>query len=64
MCPKSPSVRGFVASLPLRLLFESILHKHNALDPVSSNQFICRMAAMTKPGKCIVFYVFKQYANR
>ena len=48
----------FDASLSVRLLFKSI--KHNAFYPVSSTQFLCRVAAMTKLGKCIVFYGFKQ----
>ena len=26
LCPKSPSVRGFVASLPVRLLFKYLSH--------------------------------------
>ena len=32
LCPKSPSVRGLVACLPVRLLFKST--KHNAFYPV------------------------------
>ena len=32
LCPKSPSARGLVACLPVRLLFKSILN--NALYPV------------------------------
>ena len=34
LCLKSPSVRGFVASLPVRLLFKYL--PHNAFCPVSS----------------------------
>ena len=34
LCPKSPSVQGFVASLPVRLLFKYL--SHNAFCPVSS----------------------------
>ena len=34
LCPKSPSMRGFVASLPVRLLFK--YPPHNAFYPVSS----------------------------
>ena len=32
LCPKSPSARGLVACLPVRLLFKST--KHNAFYPV------------------------------
>ena len=32
LCPKSPSARGLVACLPVRLLFQST--KHNAFYPV------------------------------
>ena len=44
----------FVASLPVRLLFKYVLN--NALSPVSSAQFNCRIAAMKKPDKmhCVV----------
>ena len=54
LCNKSPSVQGFVASLPVRLLFKYV--KNNALCPVSSAQLKCRIAAMTKPDKmhCVV----------
>ena len=34
LCPKSPSVRGFVTSLPVRPLFKYL--SHNAFYPVSS----------------------------
>ena len=34
LCPKSPSMRGFVVSLPVRLLFKYL--SHNAFCPVSS----------------------------
>ena len=34
LCPKSPSVRGFFASLPVRLLFKYL--PHNGFCPVSS----------------------------
>ena len=34
LCPKSPSARGFIACLPVRLLFKST--KHNAFYPISS----------------------------
>ena len=50
-------MRGFVASLPVRLLFKYVfILKKNALCPVSSAQFKCRIAAMTKPDKmhCVV----------
>ena len=49
LCPKSPSVLGFVACLPVRLLFKSI--SHHAFYPVSSTQFKCCIATMTKLGK-------------
>ena len=62
-CFKSPSVRGFVACLPVRLLFKSI--KHNAFYPVLSTQFKCRNAAMTKPGKMhSVIRIIYQQLNR
>ena len=53
LCPKSPSVRGLVACLPVRVLFKST--KHNAFYPVYSIQIICRIAVMTKPGKLHCF---------
>ena len=46
---KSPSARGFVECLPVRLLFKAT--KQNAFYPVKLIEFKCRIAAMTKPGK-------------
>ena len=43
-------MRGLDACLPVRLLFKST--KHNAFYPI---QIICRIAAMTKPGKMHCF---------
>ena len=50
-------MRSFDLSLPVCLLFKSI--KHNAFYPVSSTQFKCRIAAMTKPGKmhCVIHVI-------
>ena len=45
LCPKSPSVRGFVASLPVHLLFKYV--ENNAFTRV--RQFKCRIAAMPRP---------------
>ena len=47
-------MQGFVASLPVRLLFKYVYN--NVLCLVSSAQFKCRIAAMTKPDKihCVV----------
>ena len=46
----------------VRSIFKSI--KHNELYPVSSTQFICRIATMTKAGKWIVFNIVNQLVNR
>ena len=51
MCPKGPSVRGFVASSPVRLLYVT----YKTMHYVSSAQLKCRIAAMTKPGQNSLF---------
>ena len=49
LCRKSPSVRGFVASLPVRLLFKYL--PNNAFYPVSSLPQCDISTELTKPGK-------------
>ena len=60
LCPKSPSVRGFIASLTVRLLFKYL--SHNAFYPIH-----CRNAALKlrrrNRVKFIVLYVSKQYVT-
>ena len=53
LCPKSPSVRGFVASLPVRLLFKYL--SHNAFYPVSSLSQCGIKFERTKLGKMHCF---------
>ena len=51
--PKSPSARGFVTSLPFHPLYKYLWN--NTFYPVSSAQFKCRIATMTKPCKIHCF---------
>ena len=44
LCPKRPSERGSVASLPVRLLLKYVHVSNNAFYLVSSPQFKCRIS--------------------
>ena len=53
LCPKSPSVRGIVAFLPVPLLFKYL--SHNAFYPVLSLLLCDISIELTKPGKMNCF---------
>ena len=62
LCPKSPIVRGFVASLPVHLLFNTFYTMHCVR--FRQHRLNTALRQRRHRVKCIVSYVLKQQVNR